>query len=191
MEYYLKTDKSYFGKIDADLDDLLELCVNDIEGKLEIKPPVIVYGKRATQHRNVAFFSNDSGGYHFAGQIAQAKPMPSSLGLLVKIINDALKSDFNGILVNEYPDGEHYIGKHSDDERYLSDAGVVCLSYGASRIFRIRDKKTKQIVIDIPTTSKEVWIMGGDFQKEFTHEVPVQKNIKDSRVSFTFRRHNK
>jgi len=32
MEYYLKTDKSYFGKIDADLDDLLELCLNEIEG---------------------------------------------------------------------------------------------------------------------------------------------------------------
>ena len=31
--------------------------------------------------------------------------------------------------------------------------------------------------------------MGGDFQKEFTHEIPVQKRITGSRISFTFRYH--
>jgi len=45
--------------------------------------------------------------------------------------------------------------------------------------------------MDIPTTSKEIWIMGGDFQKEFTHEVPVEKRVKDKRISFTFRKHLK
>ena len=29
----------------------------------------------------------------------------------------------------------------------------------------------------------------GDFQKEFTHEIPVQRKIKDFRYSFTFRYH--
>jgi len=31
--------------------------------------------------------------------------------------------------------------------------------------------------------------MGGDFQKEFLHEIPVQKKIKEPRFSFTFRKH--
>ena len=31
--------------------------------------------------------------------------------------------------------------------------------------------------------------MSGNFQKEFTHEIPVEKKIKEERISFTFRRH--
>lgn len=32
-------------------------------------------------------------------------------------------------------------------------------------------------------------IMAGDFQKEFTHEIPMEKKKKNPRISFTFRRH--
>lgn len=191
MEYYIKTNKSYFGKIDADIDDLLLECIEEIKDNLDETPPVIIFGKLAVQHRNIGFFSNESIGYRYAGQLAASKPMTKALMELLNLINIEFNTDFNGILINEYPDGEHYIGKHSDDESALSNAGVVCISYGASRKFRIRDKSTNQIVMDIPTTSKEIWVMGGDFQKEFTHEVPVEKKIKDNRISFTFRKHLK
>ena len=33
--------------------------------------------------------------------------------------------------------------------------------------------------------------MAGDFQKEFTHEIPAEKKIKEGRISFTFRKHLK
>jgi alkylated DNA repair dioxygenase AlkB len=113
------------------------------------------------------------------------------LSHLLQFVNSKFSADFNGILVNKYPDGTHYIGKHSDDEKSLSQIGVVSISFGAVRKFRIRDKNTSRIVADIPTTSKEIWVMGGDFQKEFTHEVPIEKRIKESRISFTFRKHIK
>ncbi len=189
MEYYIKTDSSYLGKVDADIDELLLECVDEINGKLDEKPPIIIFGKPATQHRNIGFFSNTSIGYHYAGQLAASKPLTNALNQLLNLINIEFNTDFNGILINEYPDGEHYIGKHSDDETALSNAGVVCISYGASRKFRIRDKLTCEIVMDIPTTSREIWVMGGNFQKEFTHEVPVEKKVKDKRISFTFRKH--
>lgn len=189
MEFYIKTDTSYFGKVNADIDDLLLECIDEIKGNLDEKPPIIIFGKPATQHRNIGFFSNESIGYHYARQLAASKPLTPSLTQLLNLINIEFETDFNGILINEYPDGEHYIGKHSDDESALSNAGVVCISYGASRKFRIRDKLTNKIVIDIPTTSKEIWVMGGDFQKEFTHEIPIEKKIKEKRISFTFRKH--
>ena len=84
-------------------------------------------------------------------------------------------------------DGNDYIGAHSDDELGLDKVGVVSISYGAERIFRIRDKKTKQIICDESTTH----CSGGDFQKHYTHEIPVQKKVKNSRISFTFRKHTK
>ena len=31
--------------------------------------------------------------------------------------------------------------------------------------------------------------MAGDFQKEFTHEIPIEKKVEGVRYSFTFRRH--
>ena len=67
--------------------------------------------------------------------------------------------------------------------------GVVAISYGSSRIFRIRDKKTKTIVNDFYTENNSILHMGGDFQKEFTHEIPIEKGIIEPRYSFTFRKH--
>jgi hypothetical protein len=32
-------------------------------------------------------------------------------------------------------------------------------------------------------------LMKDDFQKLFTHEIPIQKKIKTGRISFTFRKH--
>jgi len=31
--------------------------------------------------------------------------------------------------------------------------------------------------------------MKGEFQKEFTYEIPVEKKVKTKRISFTFRKH--
>jgi alkylated DNA repair dioxygenase AlkB len=121
----------------------------------------------------------------------KSKPLQEKLSLLLGIINNTLGTEFNGILVNEYKNGEDYISAHSDDEVGLTDIGVVSISYGAERTFRIRDKKNKQIVHDEPTTQYSILQMGGNFQQLYTHEIPIQKKIKTSRVSFTFRKHNK
>jgi alkylated DNA repair dioxygenase AlkB len=71
-------------------------------------------------------------GKKYSNKLAASKPLTPSLSRLMDIVNNLLHTDFNGILVNEYPNGTHYIGKHSDDERALSSAGVVSVSFGAS-----------------------------------------------------------
>jgi len=129
-------------------------------------------------------------GYRYSGQLAKSIPLTPNIEVLLNYINSGLSSDFNGILVNKYADGNDYISKHSDDEKGLSQDGVVALSYGAVRKFRIRNKQTGDIVSDIPTNQGELLIMGGDFQKEFTHEIPIEKKVNQTRYSFTFRKHN-
>ena len=82
-----------------------------------------------------------------------------------------------------------------DDERDLDPAvGVAALSIGAGRIFRVRHKQVgKQFgsrkFFDWVTGNYELMVMGGKFQKEFTHEIPVQKKITKKRISITFRKH--
>jgi alkylated DNA repair dioxygenase AlkB len=119
----------------------------------------------------------------------KSKPLSKSMSQLLLIVNTLIGTEFNGILVNKYMDGNDYISAHSDDETGLDSVGVVSISYGAERLFRIRDKETKKIVYDEITTHCSILHMGSNFQKLYTHEIPIQKKIKDSRISFTFRKH--
>ena len=114
------------------------------------------------------------------------------LSPLLEEINNSLNTNFNGILVNRYKNGEKYLSAHSDDENGLDKKNkmVVGLCYGAGiRKFRIRDKITKKIVLDYDQQPGTLLVMQGNFQQQFTHEIPVQKKVKDERISITFRNH--
>ena len=170
--------------------ELLEKCIIDIEPQLELKPEIIIFGKKCKQQRNIGFFSDKSKGYKYSNKMMESKPLTKSISELLDIVNNELGTQFNGILVNKYMDGNDYISAHSDDESGLDLIGVISISYGAERIFRIRKKDTKQIIYDTLTTHCSILHMGGNFQKLYTHEIPIQKKIKEPRISFTFRKHN-
>lgn len=190
MENHIQTQNSFLSTIDLEQSqDLIRSCIDEIQNQLLEYPPILVYGKQCKQNRSIGFFSDTSIGYFYSKQLCESKPLTNNLKLLLEKVNQIFDSDFNGILVNKYLNGEDYIGKHSDDETGLDPVGVVALSYGAVRKFRIRDKQSGKKVIDIPTLPYHLIHMGGDFQKEFTHEIPVEKKVKDVRYSFTFRKH--
>jgi alkylated DNA repair dioxygenase AlkB len=169
--------------------ELLNQCVLDVIPLLQERPEIIVFGKVCNQNRNIGFFSDKSRGYNYSRKLMASTPLTPSLSELLTTINNMFGSEYNGVLVNEYKDGNNCIGAHSDDETGLDNSGVVAISYGAERIFRIRDKENKTIVCDTKTNHCGIIKMGGGFQKLYTHEIPVQKKIKESRISFTFRKH--
>lgn len=172
--------------------DLLDRCIAEVVPKLEEQPEIVVYGKVCKQRRNIGFFSDESVGYNYSKRLMKSQPLTEAISEMLVLVNTQMNSNFNGILVNKYMNGSDYIGAHSDSELGLDDrVGVVAVSYGAERIFRIRDKITKKIVCDEITAHCSVMRMGGCFQKMYTHEIPVQKKIKEPRVSFTFRKHIK
>jgi len=82
-------------------------------------------------------------------------------------------------LGNLYPTGYHCIGKHSDDEKQMSDAckDVVCWVVGAARRLIIREKKhgkqlQDRIVLSV-LIPQGVYIMHGNmFQSRYSHEIP-------------------
>lgn len=192
MDRYQLTTKSYYDKGQYDDMQLLERCVQDISSLLLERPPIIVYGRECRQNRDVGFFSDESEGYSYSNQLMASQPLTDNLRLLLADINKRFDADFNGILVNRYNDGNQTIGKHSDDERALSsNGGVACLSYGAARKFRIHSKWKGETKLDIILYHGSLLYMGGDFQKQFTHEIPKESKVTESRISFTFRRHTK
>lgn len=189
MDILIKTKNSWLSKQRFKNEALLKQCCQEIKGKLLIKPEIVVFNKVCHQNRNIGFFSDDSIGYRYSGRLARSQPLTPALKELLEIINSLFNSNFNGILINEYEDGNNTIGAHSDDEYGLGKNGVVSISVGVTRKFRIRTKNDKKIFKDIDMNDGDILHMGGDFQKEFTHEIPVQKRITGSRISFTFRYH--
>ena len=170
---------------------LLMRCIDECEHHLQVDPTIQVFGRVCVQHRNVGFFSSTSTGYKYSGQVASSKPLTPNLTELLSQVNMIFGAEYNGILVNKYKNGHDYISPHSDDEHNLdSKCGVVSASAGATRTFRIRDKITKSIVLDIPLHDCDIVCMSGNFQREYTHEVPQQKRITECRYSFTFRKHS-
>ena len=189
IESIVRTDTSFLNTYIFTNEDLLHMCIEDVKNELLENPTLQIYGKTAIHHRSIGFFSDNSIGYYYSGQLAKSKPLSSNLLSLLTIINAHFAMEYNGILVNKYGDGNDCIGAHSDDEKGLDVGGVIAISCGAIRKFRVRNKISKKIVIDIPTISNHILHMGGDFQKEFTHEIPIEKKVKDIRYSFTFRKH--
>ncbi len=176
--------------LEPHISDLVKICVETVDAELHVNPEVVVFGKVCHQQRCVGFYSNTSAGYQYSSRTMHAAPLHPCLTELLDYINRRFNYDFNGILINKYQSGDDYIGKHSDDERGLDQrVGVVALSYGAVRKFRIRNKSDGKIVVDVPTDPTKILQMAGNFQAEFTHEIPIEKRINKVRYSFTFRKH--
>ena len=177
---------------------LIDRCVEEARPKLQHRPPIMVYGRWCTQPRDVGFFrfydvtipgDDVIKGYHYSGQVMSAQLLPASLQALLDSVNEITGANYNSILVNEYMNGLDTIGAHSDSEIGIDpSAGVTAISWGAVRNFRIRAKIDKSIVANIPTTPYSLMQMKGDFQALFTHEIPTERKVKGSRVSFTFRK---
>lgn len=173
-------------------DYIPEIYEEDIHGLyLQQRPEITVRGRVCRQNRDVGFFSNVSEGYRYSGQMIEAQHLWCTLPEILDSVNNSLGTNFNGILINRYESGENSIGAHSDDESALSGNKVACISFGAKRLFRVREKKSGKVVLDYEIPPCSLLVMDGDFQKEFTHEVPVRKKIKDTRWSLTFRHHSK
>mgnify|MGYP002634563107 CR=1 FL=1 len=193
MTNILETDISalILHELPYEICELIRICVETVDLELDINPEIIVYGKKCNQHRSVGFYSDVSLGYNYSTTKTPSKNMHPCLRDLLRYINSKFDYDYNGILINKYSGGEDYIGKHSDDMRGVDpNVGVIAVSYGAIRNFRIRNKQTNKIEVDIPTEPNKIIQMIGEFQKEFTHEIPVQKKVNGIRYSFTFRKHN-
>lgn len=174
---------------DDDIKTILDDIVADTQTKLKEKPEIKIFGKICHQQRDVGFFSNDSKGYKYSNQIMASQPLTDKMNKILRYVNKCYNANYNSILINKYNDGMDYISKHSDDENGLENSGVVGISYGAVRTFRIREKYNTKIKANISLQPYSMVQMAGDFQKEFTHEIPIEKKVKNSRVSFTFRHH--
>tara|TARA_B110000483_G_scaffold3711_1_gene4371 strand:+ start:2121 stop:2681 length:561 start_codon:yes stop_codon:yes gene_type:complete len=171
--------------------DLLERCGHEIKDLVNEYPEIIISGTAYQQSSCVCFFSNESESYYYYNKQSPSKPMTRTLSELLIIVNKIYDSHFNGILINKYKNGNDYICANSYNDKNCDLSNVVTISYGATRKFRIRKKDDKKFKTDFKLITNSMLQMGGNFQQEFTHEIPIEKRVKTERISFTFRKHTK
>ena len=65
--------------------------------------------------------------------------------------------------------------------------GVLIISYGATRTFRIFDNHNK--ITEIPLMHGQVLHMSENFQKEFEHDLKKEPEVKEKRYSLSFHKY--
>jgi alkylated DNA repair dioxygenase AlkB len=135
--------------------------------------------------------------YSFSGMNHSAEPLPVQMKIYLHWINSlGYQGEFNQVLVNWYQNGAHFISSHADDERQMVPGSpIVSISLGATRQFRLRwgnnSPQKGKIFRDFSVNHGSFLTMGGDFQKEFKHEIVKVNGYKGlqvgRRINITFR----
>jgi len=102
----------------------------------------------------------------------------------------------NSCLVNRYKNGNSCITPHCDSSLSFGDRPlIVGISIGETRKIIFRQKKDNQtkeqflnnpIVLEKELIDNSIFIMAGDSQLNYTHEIPKEENKKE-RYSLTYR----
>ncbi|KAK3242595.1 hypothetical protein CYMTET_47754 [Cymbomonas tetramitiformis] len=147
-----------------------------------------VLGKRKRIPRRQGIFSNALESHLCGGVEVTCEPLHAHpfFGTLLERWSFA----HNALFVNWYSNGKDYFDARSEDEHANSETAIVCLTLGASRTLRVRQKAGGSIVSDVTLNDGDLFVMGGSFQSEFLHEItrkPVSVGSDCRTIGITLR----
>jgi alkylated DNA repair dioxygenase AlkB len=146
---------------------------------------VVVYGKRHLQPRLTAWYGE--AGYTYSGLHLAPLPMTPLLAQLRSAIEAATGHRYNSVLLNYYRDGADSMGMHSDDEAELGlHPAIASLSYGATRSFVLRHKRTKR-TLKFDLADGNLLLMAGALQQNWLHGINKTAKPTGPRLNLTFR----
>ena len=146
---------------------------------------VVVYGKRHLQPRLTAWYGE--AGYTYSGLTLHPLPLTPLLAQLRAAVERATGRRYNSVLLNYYRDGADSMGMHSDDEPELGPEPVIAsVSYGATRTFTLRHKRSKRTV-KLDLTDGCLLLMAGALQAHWQHGINKTGKLVGPRLNLTFR----
>ena len=96
------------------------------------------------------------------------------------------KLPYNAVLCNLYHNGNDSVGLHADAEPEMGPV-IASVSLGAERLFHFK-ARNGAIAFAERLPHGSLFIMAGQTQKNFKHEVPKESQIIQPRINLTFRR---
>ena len=162
----------------------LNYLLENIEWRNE---EVIMFGRKITSKRKVAWYGEKPFKYTYSNTTKQALPWTKELLKLKTTIEIASGEAYNSCLLNLYHSGDEGMGWHSDNESDLKKNGAIAsLSFGAKRKFAFKHKESKE-KIELFLEHGSLLIMKDNTQTFWQHTLPKSKKITTPRINLTFR----
>lgn len=147
-----------------------------------------IYGKLVKTPRLSAWYSDEGKRYGYSKIVLTPLPLIDELKQIKERVEAETGSVFNSVLLNLYRNGEDSMGWHRDNEPELGiNPDIASVSFGATRIFKLRPYKTKTPVKSIELGSGSLLMMKGGTQHLWEHSVPKTKRVNSPRINLTFR----
>jgi alkylated DNA repair dioxygenase AlkB len=168
----------------AEADRLLETLRAELQWEHRT---IVLFGRPVLQPRLIAWGGDV--GYRYSGQTLEPRPLVPVLGPLLARVAERAGTPFNHVLANRYRDGRDSIGFHADDETALGpDPVVATVSLGGTRRLVVKPRRrTAGAGVSLDLRHGSLVVMGGTCQRHYVHGVPRQPDVRDERISLTFR----
>jgi alkylated DNA repair dioxygenase AlkB len=149
---------------------------------------LIMFGKRITTRRKVAWVGDPNCSYTYSGVTKNPQTWTTELLAIKAKVEKISQTEFNSCLLNLYLDGNDGMGWHSDNEKELDpQAPIASLSLGAKRKFAFRHKVDGRTV-SLFLENGSALIMHTPTQEYWNHSLLKTKTVTDLRINLTFRK---
>jgi alkylated DNA repair dioxygenase AlkB len=147
--------------------------------------PITLWGKQFLQPRLTAWHGEAD--YTYSGLTMQALPFTPLLQEIRDAVQAASGRRFNSVLLNYYRNERDSMGMHSDDEPELGpEPAIASLSFGATRTFILRHKRSKR-TLKLDLTDGSLLLMAGATQVNWSHGINKLSRPTGPRLNLTFR----
>ncbi|WP_105167462.1 alpha-ketoglutarate-dependent dioxygenase AlkB [Pseudoalteromonas sp. T1lg23B] len=102
-------------------------------------------------------------------------------------IKDCTGIEFSVGVCLYYPDGEEYMGFHTDLPAFGSTDVIASISLGAEREFLIREQNNPEIQQSVTLGDGSLLVMGNGFQDQYEHAVAKGSKETGPRFNISFR----
>ncbi len=165
-------------------DFFLDNFTNNIAWKQD---ELIIFGKRITTKRKVAWYADAGIAYKYSGITKSGLPWTDELLALKTIAEAKTGEQFNSCLLNLYHNGTEGMGWHTDAEKELKkDGAIASVSLGADRKFAFKHKPSGQTV-NVLLQHGSLLLMKDTTQTHWLHRLPPTAKVAAPRVNLTFR----
>jgi len=148
---------------------------------------VIIFGKKTTTQRQMAWYANNKLTYSYSGISKTGIPFNDAILELKNLAETFCGETFNSCLVNKYKNGMEAMGWHSDNEPELKKNGTIAsISLGAERKFCFKHKISGE-KISLLLQNGSILLMKGEIQQHWLHSLPKSTKVKSGRINLTFR----
>jgi alkylated DNA repair dioxygenase AlkB len=163
----------------------IDHLTNEIKWKQE---PIKIFGKELMQPRLTAFYGDPEKAYAYSGITMQPYIWTNELSEIKTKIEPIACAKFTSALLNFYRTGSDSMGWHRDNEKELGLNPVIgSVSFGASRIFQLRNYSDKKVIKSIELTNRSFLLMRGKTQHCWEHRLPKTNDQIGKRINITFR----